>query len=195
MKRSITALAILLAAVACTGPPSESIRFEQVALVAVPGGVAAQSLRHGPFRVDGARASGFSHDALGAALAASHISPRITAAAGAAISGPTLAEQCFGDIDDAQASLDSALPLPDSPTADDLTPVSLHYRVIAGDPAGDHVVVSLLADTPQARSRGGLSRVDATLRWYGQDWQLQVPARRPSLQPDTTGYALLGPTP
>lgn len=195
MKRSITALAVLLAAVACTGPPSESIRFEQVALVAVPGGVAAQSLRHGPFRVDGARASGFSHDALGAALAVSHISPRITAAAGAAVSGPTLAEQCFGDIGATQASLDTALPLSDTPAANDLTPAALHYRVIAGDPSGDHVVVSLLADTPQARSRGGLSRVDATLRWSGQDWQLRVPVRRPSLQPDTTGYTLLGPTP
>lgn len=194
MKRSITALTVLLAAVACTGPPSETTRFEQVALLAVPGGVAAQSLRHGPFRIDGMRASGFSHDALGAALAASHISPRITTAAGAAVTGPTLAEQCFGDTDDAQAALDTALPLSDSPAGDDLTPVSLHYRVIAGNPFGDHVVVSLLADTPQARSQGGLSRVDPTMRWSGQDWQLRVPVRRPSLQPDTIGYALLGPT-
>jgi hypothetical protein len=56
-------------------------------------------------------------------------------------------------------------------------------------------VLSLLADTPQARARGGLSRVDATMRWSGQDWLLRVPVPRPSIYPDTTGYRLLGPTP
>lgn len=68
----------------------------------------------------------------------------------------------------------------------------MYYRVIAGDARSEFAVLSLLADTPQARTRGGLSRVDATMRWSGQDWQLRVPVPRPSVYPDNTGYRLHG---
>jgi hypothetical protein len=89
----------------------------------------------------------------------------------------------------------TALPRPDAPVRDDLTPSRMFFRVIAGDGRGEHVVVSLLADTPQSQARGGFSRVDATLRRHGDDWQLRVPVRGPSLHPDAAGYVLLGPTP
>jgi hypothetical protein len=89
----------------------------------------------------------------------------------------------------------TALPRPDGPPQSDVRVSAFYYRLIAGDATGDFAVVSLLVETPQARSLGGLSRVDASMRWSGQDWQLRVPLPRPSIRPDATGYRLLGPTP
>lgn len=166
---------------------------DRVSLIVVPGGVAATSARHGPYAVTDGRATGFSHDALGAAMAASNIAPRITVAAGLQVYEPTLAEQCWGDVQATSEQL--ALPRPDEPNRQDLDARALYYRVLAGDPGGEHLVVSLLADTPQSRGQGGWSRVDLTLRWSGTDWQLRVPTPRPSLHRSTTDYALLGPTP
>lgn len=166
---------------------------EQVSLVAVPGGTAAVSIHHGPFSVAAGRARGFTHDELGAALAASNIAPRITAAAAPAISAPTLTEQCWGDPASAAQRAASTVPQL-TPGRDDLIVRGLYYKAIAGDPTGDYVVISMLADTDQARAAGGLARIDATLRWSDQDWQLRVPVSEPTLQPDTSGYTLLGPT-
>jgi hypothetical protein len=166
-----------------------------VALVRVPGGVAAESPSHGPRMRDDGRGTGFSHDELGAAIAASNIAPRITAAAGPAVYEATLAEQCYGDTAAVLAQLRAALPRSDSPSQDPLVPRALYYRVLAGDPAGEQVVVSLLAETPQARSLGGLSRVDVTLRWSGGDWQVRVPLPRPSVRAGTDGYTPLGRLP
>ncbi|WP_433273972.1 hypothetical protein ACQPZA_24030 [Pseudonocardia xinjiangensis] len=140
-------------------------------------------------------ATGFSHDELGAALAATHIGARTAPAAGADVVAPTLEEQCWGDVPRARERIFTALPRPDALPQDVTVPAAMYFRVIAGDPQGEFVVVSLLADTPQARARGGLSRVDATMRWSGQDWQLRVPLPRPSIQTGTSGYRLLGPTP
>lgn len=188
--------AVLAAAVGCsTAPPVSEVTPDRVVLVVVPGGIGASSQRHGPFHELDGRASGFSHDELGAALAAAHIGPRITAAAGTPVVEATLEEQCWGEVTAARERLATTLPRPDTAGRDDLIPSAMYFRVIAGDAGGDHVVVSLLADTAQSRAMGGYSRVDATLRWLGDDWQLRVPVRRPNLYPDTTGYRLLGPTP
>jgi hypothetical protein len=193
---ALCAAAVFAAAVGCAATPTaEQVAPDRVVLVAVPGGTAASSSRHGPFHEFGGRAAGFSRDELGAALAATHLGPRITLAAGAGVVEATLAQQCWGDVAAARERLATALPRPDVPARDDLTPDTLFFRVLAGDARGEHVVVSLLADTPQSRAMGGYSRIDATLRRHGDDLQLRVPARRPSLHPDTTGYELLGPTP
>ncbi|WP_219414175.1 hypothetical protein [Pseudonocardia nigra] len=163
-----------------------------VELSLVPGGAAVESPSHGPWRRDGGRSAGFAHDALGAAIAASNIAPRITPAAGIEVAEATLAQQCYGDTTTAITQLRAALPRPNSPSQDALVPRALYYRVLAGDATGEQVVVSLLAETPQARVLGGLSRVDATLRWSDGDWRLRVPLPRPSVQDDTAGYTLLG---
>lgn len=198
MNRVVTpamcAVAVLAAAVSCAAPPPTEMGAGRVVLVAVPGGTAASSPRHGPSGQDGNRVIGFSHDEVGAAIAATHIGPRTSAGAGADVVDATLRTQCWGDVDAARARLATALPVPDQPARADLTPTAIFFRVIAGDGQGDHVVVSLLADTPQARDRGGYSRVDATLRRVGGDWRLRVPVPRPFLHPATAGYALLGPT-
>ncbi|MBW0107271.1 hypothetical protein I4I84_00700 [Pseudonocardia sp. KRD-182] len=167
-----------------------------VSLIQVPGGVAAVSHRHGPVLTADGRAAGFTHDELGAALAVSNLAPRVSSAAGTPIYEATLAEQSWGDPAGMLARLRAELPASDSAAAGPVTTArSLYYRTIAGDPRGDYVVVSLLADTEQARTAGGLARVDLTLRWDDGDWRLRVPTPRPSLHPDTTGYVLLGAMP
>lgn len=191
---AVCAGAVLAASVSCTAPPATEVAADRVVLVAVPGGTAASSRRHGPSGEDEERAFGFSHDEVGAAIAATHIGPRIGPSAGAAVVEATLDAQCWGDLATARARFASALPVPDQPARTDLIPATMFFRVIAGDGRDDHVVVSLLADTPQARDRGGYSRVDASLRWDDGDWRLRVPVPRPILHPDTAGYALLGPT-
>lgn len=192
---AVCAVAVLATAISCaTAPAAPGTAADRVVLVAVPGGTAAWSPRHGPFGQDGDRAFGFSHDEVGAAIAATHIGPRISSGADAALAEATLSAQCWGDVAAARERIAAALPIPDQPARADLTPVTFFYRMLAGDDRGDHVVVSLLADTSQARDRGGFSRVDATLRWEGGDWRLRVPVPRASQHPDTAGYALLGPT-
>ena len=165
-----------------------------VEMVPVPGGHAATSSRHGPFEQDDGRASGFTHDAIGAAVAATHISARVTAAAGPEIATATIAGQCWGDLASARRRLGAQMPLPATPPQPEFAPVALWFRVLGGDPTGEQVVVSLLADTPQSRAAGGLARVDATLRWSSADWQLRVPVARSSVYPDTDGYELLAPS-
>ncbi len=193
---TVCAVAVLVAAVSCApAPPAPGTAEDRVVLVAVPGGTAAWSPRHGPFGQKGDRAFGFSHDEVGAAIAATHIGPRISSGAGAAPREATLIAQCWGDLAAARERILTALPIPGQPARADLTPVAIFFRVLAGDGRGDHVVVSLLADTSQARDRGGYSRVDASLRWEHGDWRLRVPVPRASPHPDTAGYALLGPRP
>jgi hypothetical protein len=70
----------------------------------------------------------------------------------------------------------------------------LYYRVIAGDPDSDHVVISLLAGTPQAATQQGLARVDVALRWDDGDWRIRVPLPRPTVFADASNYVRLGGT-
>lgn len=179
-------------AAAAPAPPAAT------ALVDVPGGVAVSSPTHGPTLIADGRASGFRRDELGAALAASHLAPRISTAADPGIAEATLAEQCWGDLAAARARLAAALPGTDAPPRVGFAPRALYHRLVAGDPDGEDgatVVVSLLAATEQSEMAGGLSRTDLTLRWAGGDWRLRVPVQRPSLHPGTDGYALLGGAP
>ncbi len=116
----------------------------------------------------------------------------MSAAAGRTVYEATIEHQGWGDPAAMLARLRSELPAPDDADTAWLVPAALFYRVLAGDPTGDHVVVSLLADTGQARTLGGLSRVDLTLRWLDGDWRLRLPTPGPSRQPGTAGYTPLG---
>lgn len=171
-------------------PPADS-----VAVVPIPGGAAATSRLHGPRVVDAGRASGFAHDQTGAAIAASNLAPRISATAGPEVYEPTILEQTFGDTTRTLAAVrdDGFTPASDAAPVSTIAE-SIYYRVIGGDPAGNFVVVSLLADTTQARALGGLARIDLTLRWIDDDWRLRVPIPAASLRPDARSYTLLGTT-
>lgn len=191
------ALALLIAAglvTGCAGPADAADPIDVMELVAVPGGWAATSARSGPFRLQDGCASGFSHDVSGAAAAATHIGARVTPAAGPGIALATLATQCWGDLVTARRMLATGLPLPATPPRPELAPATIWCRKLAGDPTAEQVVVSLLADTEEARAAGGLARVDAALRWSNEDWQLRVPASRPSVHRSSDGYRLLAAT-
>ncbi|MFC4951077.1 hypothetical protein [Pseudonocardia sp. GCM10023141] len=190
--RAMCAVVITVATVGCAVDPSATEPDDLIVLVDVPGGVAAASTSHGPFREEMGLAFGFSHDPIGAAIAATHLSPRLSTAAGPDVATATLIQQCWGDVAAARARLLAAPPLSDQPPTGDQVPDALFFRVIAGDPTGEHVVVSLLADTARARARRGFARVDATLRWSDGDWRLRVPTQSAALHPDLDGYTMLG---
>ncbi|MDN5749512.1 MAG: hypothetical protein L0H64_13525 [Pseudonocardia sp.] len=192
-----TALLVIGVVLSVPGDQAEVVAPpDLVGLVRIPGGVAAVSHRHGPALIADGRAAGFTHDELGAALAASNLAPRVSSAAGTPIYEATIAEQSWGDAVGMLARLRAELPASDSAAAGPATAArSLYYRIITGDPHGDYTVVSLLADTEEAHSAGGLARVDLTLRWVDGDWRVRVPTPRPSLHPDATGYVLLGALP
>ncbi len=192
-----TSLLVLGLALSAPTDQAEVVALpDVVSLTRVPGGVAAVSQLHGPALIAEGRAAGFTHDELGAALAASNLAPRVSSAAGPGVYEATLTEQAWGDPAGMLARLRGELPASDSATAGPATAArSMHYRIIAGDARGDYAVVSLLADTEQALNAGGLARVDLTLRWDHGDWRLRVPTPRPSPHPDTTGYVLLGVLP
>ncbi len=160
-----------------------------------PGGTTAVSPAYGPWSTFDGRAVGFSHDELGAAIAAADLTARVTPAADPGVVGATLAEQCWGDLPAAYQQLRTTRPDPEDASTVAAAPRALLYRVLAGNPREDHVVISLLADTAQARDQSGWSRLDATLRWSGRDWQLRVPMATASLQTDPSDYAPLVSTP
>lgn len=94
LRPAVAATVVLAAAVGCSMTPGlAEPATDRVVLVAVPGGVVASSSRHGPFQEFDGRTVGFSHDELGAALAATHISARTAPAAGTDVLAATLDER------------------------------------------------------------------------------------------------------
>lgn len=190
------ALALLMAAgllPGCAPSPAEG-PTDPTELVSTAAGMVAVSAAAGPSRAENGRAWGFSHDAVGAALAASNIGARITGAAGIDVAVATIAEQCWGDLAQARRFLGPAAMSASTMDRPELIASAMWFRVLSGDPYGDQVAVSLLADTAQARAAGGFSRLDAVLRWTGADWQLRVPLSRPVIHPNAVGYLLLAPS-
>jgi hypothetical protein len=143
----------------------------------------------GPRNTDGGRATGFSHNALGAALAAVNISFRLASEVGPQVYEATAREQCFGDVDteiqQIRNSFSSAPPGAAKPS-------EIWYRVASGNPTSDLVLMSIALKTPQSVERGGYAGLDLTMRWVDGDWKLQVPLARPSLVPSAEGFTLLG---
>jgi hypothetical protein len=143
----------------------------------------------GPRNTEGGRATGFSHDALGAALAAVNIGARLSSETGPAVYDTTARNQCFGDVNATLEQIrNSFSPAP----AGSATPSEVWYRVVGGDPAADLVLISLAAKTPQSVASGGYVGFDRTLRWVDGDWRMQIPPSRPSIIPSVNGYTLLG---
>jgi hypothetical protein len=147
------------------------------------------SPNHGPRSAEGGLAKGFSHDTLGAALAAMNIGTRLASEVGPQVYEPTVREQCFGNIDsEIEQIRDSYSTAP--PGAAKYSEV--WYRVASGDPASDLVLMSIVVKTPQSVERGGYVRLDNTMQWINGDWKMQVPIARPLVIPSVEGYTLLG---
>jgi hypothetical protein len=66
------------------------------------------------------------------------------------------------------------------------------YRVDGGDPTTDRVLVTIAADTPQARAAGGYAAATRTLRWIDGDWRMQVPSTPARLITSVANYHPLG---
>jgi hypothetical protein len=144
---------------------------------------------NGPRHAGGGRATGFSHDALGAALAAVNISFRLASEVGPQVYEATAREQCFGDVDGTLEQIRSST---STASQESTTPSEFWYKVTGGDPTGDLVLISIAIKTPQSTAGGGYIGSDHTMRWVAGDWQMQVHPPRASIIPSVRGFTLLG---
>lgn len=166
------------------GPPiNDVLRWTHVGPAVVPSGAAV-----GPHELAGGVARGFSQDARGAAVAALNISARISPAAGDGVMQQTVRAQCFGDPDTAINNAEQQSTVAGDDT---VQPSAYWFKVTSGDPSS-LLVIDIAAETPQASGAGGYVHFERTLRWTGDDWQMQVPVARPALLNSLSGYTLLG---
>jgi hypothetical protein len=147
---------------------------------------------HGPAETGNGLAAGFSHDELGALLAAINISARLTGQAGPAVYETTARQQCVGDID---ATISAIRSQRSTAAAGSTTPTEYLYRLTSGDPRGDLVGITIALDTRQSRSFGGYTEISRTLQWIDGDWKLHVPPPPPRLITSVNGWRSLGTVP
>jgi hypothetical protein len=155
----------------------------------VGGSPVPASLTHGPRNTASGLATGFSHDTLGAALAAMNISFRLTSEAGPQIYEATARSQCFGDVDTTLEQIRNSF---SAASEESTTPSELWYKIASGDPSSDLVLISIAVKTPQSVERGGYAKFDRTMRWIDNDWKMQIPPLRPSIISSVSDYTLLG---
>ncbi|SFQ30902.1 hypothetical protein SAMN05421854_110208 [Amycolatopsis rubida] len=146
----------------------------------------------GPRDASGGRARGFAHDRDGAVFAAINLTVRLSAASGAAVYRPTYAEQTVGD---AQSALSQLAQEQSDAHAGDTRPTQWWWRISAGDPAGELVVVELAAATPQTAASKSFAHLSVTLQWVSGDWRVQLPRPRATAKSSVDGYASLGAVP
>ncbi len=166
------------------GPGTPAISWSIVGDEPVPA-----SPGHGPRTTAGGRAVGFSHDALGAALAAVNISVQLSSEAGRQVYEDTARQQCFGDVD---ATLEQIRNSTSTSSPGSTTPSEFWYKVTSGDPEGDLVLISIAVKTPEGAAGGGYVGFDRMMRWIDNDWRMQVPPLRPSIIASVSGFTLLG---
>jgi hypothetical protein len=124
------------------------------------------SVSAGPTTYTGNAARGFAHSALGAAIAAAHLSVRTDPVAGPAAFEPVLTSQVVGDVQRLSQAVRAAY----AQGAGQPTPgVLLGWRV-DGAPSGDAVTVHLAVD------QAGASSVDfaVPLAWVDGDWRINA---------------------
>jgi hypothetical protein len=146
----------------------------------------------GPRDTAGGRARGFSHDQTGAVYAAINITARLSATVGAAVYRPTYAEQTVGDAQSAMSAL--AQEQSNVPVAD-TQPSQWWWRIRAGSPTSDLVVVDLAAVTPQSAPTASFAHVPVTLQWVSGDWRVQLPCPNATAISTVSGYTSLGTIP
>jgi hypothetical protein len=120
----------------------------------------------GPTTYTGDTARGFAHSALGAAIAAAHLSVRTDPVAGPAAFEPVLASQVVGDVQ----RLSQAVRVAYAQGAGQPAPGVLLGWWVDGFPSGDAVTVHLAVDP------AGASSVDfaVPLVWVDGDWRINA---------------------
>jgi hypothetical protein len=141
---------------------------------------------HGPFHTSDGLASGFSHDALGAALAAFNITYRLTSDVSPTVYETTARTQTFGDPE-AMLALIRLQPVGGSAPA-----TQFFYRILTGDPTGDSVLVSIAVRSPDSSLSGGFFAAQRSLRWIDGDWHMAVPMPPSATLTALPGYQPLG---
>ena len=195
----VGAVVAVLAGLLVWSATAEDPERPQVSWAVVGSQPVPLSQRHGPFRTGDGLASGFSHDELGAALAATHISARLVPTVPAAVYQATARAQCYGADGAGDGAVAAyvewlARSVRGRPAA---SPAEvgreLYYRVVDGDPRGGEVQISLAAVTDEARGQGGYAELRRTLRWVDGDWKMQLPPPPRAIVDSLSGYLPLEP--
>jgi hypothetical protein len=161
-----------------TDPAADRISWSQVGPWAVP-----TSPIHGPAQTADGLATGFSHDELGAALAAFNITYRLTSDAGPLVYETTARQQTYGGVAAAIAEIRG------EPTGG-AAPTQFFYKVLTGDPTSDSVLLSLAVNSTDAD--GGYLTAQRSLRWENGDWRMAVPMPAAQNVSSLPGYRPLG---
>jgi hypothetical protein len=122
-------------------------------------------------------------------LAAVHIAARLNVDVGPTVYEAVARQQCVGDIAAALAQVHTARS--QAPPAATVA-TAYFYRVDGGDPTSARVLVTIAADTPQARAAGGYAAFTRTLQWIDGDWRMQVPTAPARLIASVATYHPLG---
>ncbi|MGD9530142.1 MAG: hypothetical protein AB7I38_11910 [Dehalococcoidia bacterium] len=179
---------VLLVWVAGPGEPERpTVSWTVVGSQPVP-----SSVRHGPMRTGDGLAAGFSHDELGAALAAVHLSARLVPGVPPQVYQQTARRQGIGDVEEWIALVDRSREVRTVASPDDVGR-ELYYRVVDGDPGGDTVQISVAAATEAARRQGGYVELSRTLRWVDGDWKIQLPLPPRAIIESLASYSPLEP--
>jgi hypothetical protein len=191
-RRLAIACAVLVAVLACylagrdgtaasAAAPAASVTWSSTGPWPVP-----MSASHGPFHTANGVASGFSHDELGAVLAAYNISYRLTPDVAPAVAASTVAQMTSGDRDTMLAQMRT------EPTGTQIAPTELYYKVLAGDPTGGSVLLSIAVRSPDSAASGGYLAGQRSLTWRDGDWRMAVPLIPVQVMPSLIDYQFLG---
>jgi hypothetical protein len=150
---------------------------------------------HGPSDTAGGRARGFSHDELGAALAAVDLDYLSSPLPGPAVFNPTITQQgagdVYGELADVQAQYERRISAEGKRDGDPLSPPGvqvLGYRVTDGDPRGGRVVIEVCGQGPvPGQSRSTFYTADHTMVWTNGDWRLSFPVPDPVMADSAGG--------
>lgn len=178
------------APVAPVAPVAEALTWDAVGAFPVPLHTA-----HGPRTVTAGIARGFSHDELGAAIAAIHISVRLSPDNSPQVTETVAREQCIGAVEeaiDAVAGLRATIAPGERFIPDETAPDSYWYEITGGDARGNAVMVSLVMATREAQNLGGYVRMNRIMVWDDGDWKMDLPVGAPELVTSVEGYELLG---
>jgi hypothetical protein len=125
----------------------------------------------GPAELTDPKAQGFAPTALGAAIAAAHLSVRTDPAAGPEVFEPVLAHQVVGD----RARLAAAVREQYNAGPTDGAPGTLLGWRLDGDPAAGSVIAHLAVE----HADGTSADYAIPLTWVDGDWRIDAPAAGP----------------
>lgn len=162
-------------------PAAPGQAVDDLSWTTVAGARVPVSRTAGPRDTTGGRARGFARSPLGAALAAAHLSLRLSPQAGPAVFGPTLREQVVGGdtaalgqhLEQEYEQTRARLGLPYGQPAGRLYSTARGYQVDQDTPTT--AAVRLLIEGPGKAGASVLVELRLSTEWIGRDWVLVAP--------------------